>query len=178
MPGKTHNPLTGKLIAIAAVLTTVVWLTYEATQKVRQWAQAIATQIVDFQLPSMQAGKLTIPVKVRITNNSPLVASLQNVYVRLSILRNGTYQEFGTAHSGPFLLKSGITDQFFYPVIDPSKFNPLSANGNLLQNISQVLTNKEALVDVKIETIVTVEGFTLDPQVEQKKLYLKQLLAA
>lgn len=167
-----------KYALYATGLGLVIYFAHKASQKASEWVNKITFKIVDFQLPTYAAGKFTVPLLVRITNASPLMAPIQNVLIKLSALRNSNFIEFGQVNSGPFTLYPGTFNQSFLPVLDVGKLNPFSPNGNLLTNITQVLSNTNPLVDIKIDTTVIIEGVALPTQTERKQLYLKQLLAA
>lgn len=158
---------------ITALFGALVYGLHKATQKASEWTRAIAFRVVDFGLPTFGSGQLAVPLVVRITNNSPLMAPIQNVLVLLSVLRNNSWVAFGQINSGPFTLHPGTSNHTFLA----SKLNPFGASGNQLQTITQVLLNQNPVADVKIDTTVQIEGVALPTHTERKPLYLKQLLA-
>lgn len=167
-----------KIGIISALFGAAVYFVTQATKKASEWVNKITLSVVDVGIPSVTGGQLRLPLTVRIKNDSPLMAPIQNVKVFLSVLRNGSYVPLGTANTGAFTLTSGTINQTVQSVIDVSKLNPLSAGGDKLATLTQVISNQNAALDVKAEVTVTIEGIDLPKQTQVTQLYLKQILAA
>lgn len=165
-----------KIGLITAIIGGAIYALKTASNKALEWAKSVTFQVTGFQMPGVINGKLVMPITVNVGNGSPLTININKVLIKLSVLRSGNYYPFGEITNGGFALQPGVSLQTFYPVIDLKKLG-LFTVGNITSDILSVIGSKNPLLDVKIETIVTVEGYALPAQGVVKQLYLKQLLA-
>lgn len=172
---------TVKIGLYAAGIGLLFWAITAARKKAQEWATKITFKIISFGKPELRSGNLSVPLLVRITNLSPLVIPIDNMVISLSVLKNGMYSTVGkTDPSGAFTITQGDKDITLYPRVDVAKLNPfkgVSTGTNLLTTITNVLSNQNPLLDVKIDADITVQGVTVTETVMQK-IYLNQLLNA
>ena len=171
-----------KYTLIAVGIGGLVYLFKKGKATVTDWAERLNLRIVQFGKPTMSGANLSVPLKVRISNPSPLYAPIQSVSVRLFFLRNGMYTPFGASPAtAPFELKpNDDTDITVQPVIDLSALNPFTGKLNLSNIFSQVnnlVSGNNPLIDVKAEVTINIEGFEVVEEATTK-IYLNQLLNA
>lgn len=167
-----------KITLYALGIGALYWLIVNGKQKLSEWGNKITFKIVSFGRPEVRSGNFSVPLVVRITNQSPVAIPLSNLVIKISQLKNGMYHTVGmTDPTGPFTIKQGDNDLTLYPRVDIAQLNPLSNAGNILNSVLNVLTNQNPLLDLKVDADITVQGLTFTETTTQK-IYLNKLLNA
>lgn len=164
-----------------ALTLTGIGLLYLAITKAKEtaseWANKINFKIVSVGKPSLSPkGQLSLPLQIRITNVAPISVPLDNAKVKLFLLRNGIYMPLGeTDPTGPVTINaSGDTTVVLYPHIDINKLKPV-IGGNVAAAIASLVNNTSALLDLKAESEITIQGYVI-AQSTSTKVYLKDIL--
>lgn len=156
--------------AIAAAL-------YYGKQTFSEWGQKLKVKIASVGRPALSpTGKLSIPLVLRITNVAPVGVTLDNATVKLLLPRDGSYTLVGqTDPTGPITINaSGDTNVNVFPHIDLDKLKPVIV-GSISNTLTNLLTNTSALLDLKVESKITIQGYDI-AQSTFTKIYLSDLL--
>jgi len=170
-----------KYTLIAAAIGGVVYLVKMAKDEAIAYAGKIAFKIKEFGKPTLKNGQLTVPLVVRITNPTLLMAPIKSVGVKLFFLRNGIYHPFASAPAtAPFTIKANeSTDVNIFPTVDLEKLKTLLPTGlnfnNLLSTVNNLFTGTNPLIDVKAEVTINIEGYETVQEATQK-LYITDFL--
>jgi len=161
-----------KVGLFAAVATGIGLLLYKGTQTATEWANKLSVSFTSVAKPAFKLGLLTLPVNVQINNPTPLFAPIDSVKIRL--LRSGL--PFGeTQPSAPFQIESNtVTPLTLYPTITLKNILP---QGNILAQVTNVLSNQNPVVDFVTEITVRIQGYDIVIN-RPTKLYLTDLLNA
>ena len=170
-----------KYTLIAAAIGGVVYLVKLGKDSAVAYAGKISFKIKEFGKPSIKSGQLTVPLVVRITNPTLLMAPIRSVAVKLFYLRNGIYTPFASAPpTAPFTIKSNeSTDVSIFPTVDLQKLKALLPTGmdfsNILSTVNNLFTGANPIIDVKAEVTINIEGYETVQEATQK-LYLTDFL--
>jgi len=167
---------TAKIALTVTGLGLAYWIFTQAKAKASEWANKINFKVTSFGKPALSpGGKLSVPLQIRITNIAPIAVPLDNAKVKLFLLRNGIYTPIGeTDPTGPVNINaSGDTAVTLYPHIDINKLRPVI--GNVAETITNLINNTSALLDLKAESEITIQGYVI-AQSTSTKVYLKDVL--
>lgn len=165
-----------KIALYASGIGALYWLITQAQSKLNEWSNKISFKIISFGVPELRMGTLSVPLLVRITNLTPVSIPITDFALTLSILKKGQYQAVGrTDNTGPFTINPGDQNITLYPRLDIAKLNP--EGSNLLTAAVNILSNKNPLLDLKIDAEINVKGLIVTES-QTQQIYLNKLLNA
>lgn len=138
---------------IAAGVGALIW----AYRSAREAFADFAYKVVGYGIPSIDSNyRLTLPVKIRFTNPTPLTIQVDNVLIDVYLLKQAVFEHVGHI-STPITLQPGATTKDLVPII-----NLQNVFGGLFQTVSSALKNKT--LTLRTDVTVTYKGFTLPVQ--------------
>ncbi|NOS94117.1 MAG: hypothetical protein HOP30_19545 [Cyclobacteriaceae bacterium] len=172
-----------KFVKYGLILFTLGGAAYLLTtgkEKISQWANQITFKLLAFGKPTFYQGNLSLPVQVLVVNPAPFEIPITDFKINLFVNNRGTYTAIGgTPSTGKVNLKPGENQIILYPSVDIGKLNPLTNNsGTLVQNIFALVQNNSALLDIKADAYISIQGIQLPPQSVAQQFYFSDLLNA
>lgn len=142
-----------KTVLIVAGAGALIWAYKYAQEAFADFAY----KIVGYGIPSIDANyRLTLPVKIRFNNPTPVTIEVDNVLIDVYLLKQEVFEHVGRV-STPITLEPGTSTKDVAPVI-----NLQSIFGGLMQTVSNALKTKA--LTLRTDVTVTYKGFTLPLQ--------------
>lgn len=116
-------------------------------------AEGISYKITGFDVPRLAGTSITLPLKLKLFNDSSLPIPIDSLHVNVSFLRNEQYVQAGQLTQGGFVISPGTQDLTIYPTLDlKAVFN------NAWDTIITAVKGKN--FRVKADIVIASLGFT------------------
>jgi hypothetical protein len=154
---------TATKIGIGVALVGTAILIANHASKVGDMAKKISFKIVDFGLPRIVSSVLSIPLTVRITNNTNKSLTIDSVKIIISYLSKQQFIQAGKADATSFTIVPGFTDKTFMAQVDLKALTK-----NIFDTLSTVLIGSK--VTVKTDVTIAIAGVELPSQSFTKEI--------
>lgn len=150
---------TNTLIKLGLIGGTI-GLVYLAAQKAKDVIDKFTFSIAGFGIPTLKDFVLTLPIKIKLVNPTPISVTADNVKCEVFILKNGTYVK-GAVINQPFTIAPGVN------TIEPKVAMQLKNlfSGNVLNTaifVADLIGTKA--VTIRADYTITVKGISAPMQ--------------
>lgn len=116
--------------------------------------------IIAYGKPTLRNYALTIPLKLRFNNPTPVPISIERLVADIYVLKNDTFVKGATINQ-PLQIPSGVSDQLIYPAVNLEQI----FGGNVLltaQFVTNLLNTKQ--ITIRVDYTPIIQGVALPVQ--------------
>lgn len=135
----------------------MVWGVKEVKKKLANFS----FEVVGYGKPSLSGNLLTVPLKVRFNNPTPLPINIDNLLANIYLLKNNQFV-YAAQVNQPVSMPTGIGETMLYPVIDIKSL----FGGDLISTLTFINStlNTTKKLTVRTDVTTTYKGVPLPSQ--------------